>query len=134
MNVKFHLIQQATDQYTAENVSKITNQNVVVVLDLAEDHEMTEVLDMAEDQAMVEVQGLVEALDVTDQDKCILQPVQSVEMNVKYHSSQRTADQYTATNVFKIINKICKFFKVDHFNMVYHLLITSKITLNIILT
>ena len=50
--------------------------------------------------------------DVTDQEKCLPQPVVTVEMNVKYHSSQKMIDLFIAKNVSKIINKISKLFSV----------------------
>jgi predicted RNA-binding protein with PIN domain len=98
MNVKYHSSQKTTDLFIAKNVSKITNhKNVVVALDLAEDRVM------AEDQVMVEMTEVPEA---TDQEKCLPQPVVTVEMNVKYHSSQKTTDLFIAKNVSKITNKI----------------------------
>ena len=123
MNVKYHSNQETTDQYIAENVSKNTSQNHVVVdLDLVADQAMAEVLviedlvmveDQAtEDLAMVEVlviedQGLAEMID---QEKCLQQHVVTVEMNVKYHSNQETKDQYIAENVSKITDKISRLF------------------------
>ncbi len=123
MNVKYHSNQKTTDQYIAENVSKNTSQNHVVVdLDLVADQAMVEVLviedlvmveDQAtEDLAMVEVlviedQGLAEMID---QEKCLQQHVVTVEMNVKYHSNQETKDQYIAENVSKITDKISRLF------------------------
>jgi predicted RNA-binding protein with PIN domain len=104
MNVKYHSSQKTTDLFIAKNVSKTTNhKNVVVALDLAEDRVM------AEDQVMVEmteVPGLVEIPEATDQEKCLPQPVVIVEMNVKYHSSQKTTDLFIAKNVSKTTNKI----------------------------
>jgi len=98
MNVKYHSSQKMTDQFIAKNVSKIINhQNVVVALD------------MGEDQVMVE---MTEVLEGTDQEKCLPQLVVTVEMNVKYHSSQKMTDQFIAKNVSKIINKISKLFRV----------------------
>ena len=118
MNVKYHSNQKTTDQYIAENVSKNTSQNHVVVdLDLVADQAMVEDLVMVEDQAtedlvMVEVlviedQGLAEMID---QEKCLQQHVVTVEMNVKYHSNQETKDQYIAENVSKITDKISRLF------------------------
>jgi hypothetical protein len=124
MNVKYHSSQRTTDLFIAENVSKNTNQNhVVVALDLeavqamvgdqaievpvmAEDQAI-EVPVMAEDQVMTEVPGLAEMID---QEKCSKQHVVTVEMNVKYHSSQRTTDLFIAENVSKITDKISKSF------------------------
>jgi hypothetical protein len=70
---------------------------------------------MAEDLVMVEmteVPGLVVVQEITDQEKCLPQPVVTVEMNVKYHSSQKKIDLFIAKNVSKIINKISKLFSV----------------------
>ena len=107
MNVKFHSNQKTIDLYIAENVSKITNQHQeVVVLDLV-DPVTAEVLTV--DQVMVEdrteVPDLVE-VETTDQEKCLPQPVVTVEMNVKFHSNQKTTDLYIAENVSKIIDRI----------------------------
>jgi len=75
----------------------------VVALDLVEDQVMAEDRVMVE---MTEVQDLAEVQEMTDQEKCLPQPVVTVEMNVKYHSSQKTTDLFIAKNVSKIINKI----------------------------
>jgi len=102
MNVKYHSSQKMTDLFIAENVSKIINpKNVAEALDLAEDRVMVE---------MTEVQGLVEVQETTDQERCLLQPVVTVEMNVKYHSSQKMTDLFIAENVTKITDKISKLF------------------------
>ena len=112
MNVKYHSSQKTTDLFIAENVSKSTNhKNAAVALDLAVDRVMvedqaTEVLVMVEDQA-TEVPGLVETID---QEKCSPQHVVTVEMNVKYHSSQKTTDLFIAENVSKITDKTSKSF------------------------
>jgi hypothetical protein len=123
MNVKYHSSQKMTDLFIAENVSKNTSQNhVVVVADseavqamvealviedlvMAEDQAI-EVPVMAEDQA-TEVPGLAEMID---QEKCLPQHAVTVEMNVKYHSSQKTKDLFIAENVSKITDKISKSF------------------------
>ncbi len=39
-----------------------------------------------------------------EKEKCLLQHVVTVEMNVKYHSSQKTTDLFIAENASKIIN------------------------------
>ncbi len=100
MNAKYHSSQRTTDLFIAKNVSKIINhKNVVAVLDLAEELVMVE---------MIEVQGLVEAQETTDQEKCLPQLVVTAEMNAKYHSSQRTTDLFIAKNVSKITDKTSK--------------------------
>ena len=112
MNVKYHSSQKTTDLFIAENVSKSTNhRNAAVALDLEVDRVMvedqaTEVRVMVEDQA-TEVPGLVETID---QEKCSPQHVVTVEMNVKYHSSQKTTDLFIAENVSKITDKASKLF------------------------
>jgi len=45
-----------------------------------------------------------------DQEKCSPQHVVTVEMNVKYHSSQKTTDLFIAENVSKITDKASKLF------------------------
>ncbi len=45
-----------------------------------------------------------------EKEKCLLQPVGIVEMNVKYHSSQKKTGLFIAQNVSKNINKISKLF------------------------
>jgi hypothetical protein len=123
MNVKYHSSQKMTDLFIAENVSKNTSQNhVVVVVDSEAVQAMVEALAiedlvMAEDQAIevpvtaedqaTEVPGLAEMID---QEKCLPQHVVTVEMNVKYHSSQKTKDLFIAENVSKITDKISKSF------------------------
>ncbi len=113
MNVKYHSSQKTTDLFIAENVSKsINHKNVVAVaLDLEVDRVMvedqaTEVRVMVEDQA-TEVPGLVETID---QEKCLPQHAVTVEMNVKYHSSQKTTDLFIAENVSKITDKASRLF------------------------
>ena len=112
MNVKYHSSQKTTDLFIAENVSKsINHKKVVVALDLAEDRVMVE---MTEDQVMVEMTEVhpdsAEVQETRDQERCLLQPVVTVEMNVKYHSSQKTIDLFIAENVSKITDKISKLF------------------------
>ncbi len=108
MNVKYHSNQRTTDLFIAENVSKSTNhKNALEDLDSVVDQatvedQATEDLATVEDQA-TEGPGLVETID---QERCLLQPVATVEMNVKYHSNQRTTDLFIAENVSKITDKI----------------------------
>src|SRR3989338_6218269 len=112
MNVRYHSSQKTTDLFIAENVSRNINQNHVVVdLDSVVDLVMVEdqaieVLVMVEDQA-IEVPDSAETID---QEKCLPQPVVTVEMNVRYHSSQKTTDLFIAENVSKITDKISKLF------------------------
>jgi acyl-coenzyme A thioesterase PaaI-like protein len=104
LNVKYHSNQRKTDLFIAENVSKITNQQIEVTLEVT--------LDLVEDLVMVEMIEMTEVLglaEMTDQEKCILQHVATVEMNVKYHSNQKKTDLFIAENVSKIIktSKTC---------------------------
>ena len=95
MNVKYHSNQKTTDLFIAENVSKTTNQHQDLGADLGVDME-------------IEVQDLVE--ETADHEKCSPQHVVTVEMNVKYHSNQKTTDLFIAENVSKTIDKIRRFF------------------------
>ncbi len=97
MNVKYHSSQKTTDLFIAENVSKsINHKNAAVDRDLAVDQVMVE---------MTEVPDSVEVQETIDQEKCLPQHVVTVEMNVKYHSSQKTTDLFIAENVSKITDK-----------------------------
>ena len=87
-NVKYHSSQDKTNQSTARNVFRNINHKTEEVQDLTE-----EVQDLTE-----EVQGLTE-----DREKCTKQLVETVVMNVKYHSSQDKTNQSTAQNVFRSI-------------------------------
>jgi kynureninase len=92
MIVKYHSNQNKTDPYIAENVSKITNQNHEIEIDLVED----------------KVEDLVE--EMKDHEKCMTQNAEIVEMIVKYHSNQRKTDLYIAENVSKITDNTNKLF------------------------
>ena len=91
MSVKYHLNQKKTDQFTVENVFKIINHKDIATLDTEEDPIMVE---------------MIEARETADQERCLLQPAEIVEMSVKYHLNQKKTDQFTVENVFKIIDKI----------------------------
>ncbi len=112
-NVKYHSSLKTTDLFIVESASKITNLNAqVAVRDLAVEVAVAtveEVLVMAV-EALASEEAEVLDLVETDQEKCILQPVATVEMNVKYHSNQKTIDQYIAKNVSRITDKISQFF------------------------
>jgi len=96
--VKFHLNQDKTNLSIVTNVFKIINlPDQAAIPDMVV--EMTEVQDMVVE--MTEVQDLRE-----DHEKCTRQPVQIVEMNVRYHSNQKMQDLFIVTNVFKNINRI----------------------------
>jgi kynureninase len=91
--VKYHSNQNKTDLYIAENVSKITNQNHEIEIDLVEDK-------VAED--------LVE--EMRDHEKCTMQNAEIVERIVKYHLDQKKTDLYIAENVSKITDNTNKLF------------------------
>jgi hypothetical protein len=109
MTVKYHSNQKKTDLYIAKNASKNTNQNHVVALDLVEDQVMVEATEVTEDPDLVD--------ETTDQERCLMQNVGTVEMTVKYHSNQKKTDLYIAENVSKTI---------DNRNLFWVLLKTSK--------
>ena len=92
MIVKYHSNQNKIDPYIAENVSKITNQNHEIEIDLVED----------------KVEDLVE--EMKDHEKCMTQNAEIVEMIVKYHSNQRKTDLYIAENASKITDNTNKLF------------------------
>ena len=92
MIVKYHSNQNKTDPYIAENVSKITNQNHEIEIDLVED----------------KGEDLVE--EMKDHEKCMTQNAEIVEMIVKYHSNQRKTDLYIAENVSKTTDNTNKLF------------------------
>jgi len=100
MNVKFHSNQKTTDLFIAENVSKTTNRPQELVADLVED--------LAAMVEVIEVQDLVE--EMIDHEKCLTQHAETVEMNVKFHSNQKTTDLFIAENVSKTTNKASKSF------------------------
>ncbi len=109
--VRFHLSQDKTNQFIVTTVSKITNQQetTVVEADLADAAvaDMVEVETVDEEPAdMVEIAVAVEDLEETDlQEKCTKQNVQTVEMNVKFHSNQTEKNQFIVTTVSKITNQ-----------------------------
>ena len=100
MNVRYHSDQKTIGLFIAMNVFRITSRKIVAGQDLAEEWvtvEMTEVLDL-------------EVQETTDQERCLLQHVGIVVMNVRYHSDQKTIGLFIAMNVFRITNKINKLF------------------------
>ena len=92
MIVKYHSNQNKIDPYIAENVSKITNQNHEIEIDLVED----------------KGEDLVE--EMKDHEKCMTQNAEIVEMIVKYHSNQKKTDLYIAENASKITDNTNKLF------------------------
>ena len=90
MNVKYHSNQDRTSLFIATNVFRSTNHKV-------------EAADLVE--VIIEV-GSTEAQETTDQGKCTKQPAATVEMNVKYHSSQKRTDLFIARNASQIIEGI----------------------------
>jgi ribosome-associated toxin RatA of RatAB toxin-antitoxin module len=103
MIVKFHSSQKMIDLFIAESASKITNQN--------QDLAVVDLEDQVEDQAaMVATEALDLVEETTDHVKCLTQNAETVEMIVKYHSSQKMTDLFIAEIVSKITNKIRKSF------------------------
>jgi hypothetical protein len=90
--VKYHFNQKKIDPYIAENVSKITNQNHEIEIDLVED----------------KGEDLVE--ETIDHERCMTQNAEIVEMIVKYHFNQKKTDLYIAENVSKITDNTNKLF------------------------
>jgi len=99
MIVKYHSSQKMTDLFIAESVSKITNQNQDLV-----------VVDLEDQVAMVATEALDLVEETTDHVKCLTQNAETVEMIVKYHSSQKMTDLFIAESVSKITNNIRKSF------------------------
>ena len=100
-NVKFHLLQEGTNQSIVVNVFRSISHRVEEE-DLAEEAQVAEV---AEDLAAEE--ALAEEVDLTeDHEKCTRQLVEIVVRNVKFHLNQKETNQSTAVNVFKVIKEI----------------------------
>ena len=99
MIVKYHSSQKMTDLFIAESASKTTNQNQDLV-----------VVDLEDQVAMVVTEALDLVEETTDHVKCLMQNAETVEMIVKYHSSQKMTDLFIAEIVSKITNKIKKSF------------------------
>jgi len=86
-NAKFHSSQDKTNQSTAQNAFRNINhktEEVQVVEDLE--------AEVATEEALTE-----------DHEKCTKRLVETVVMNVKFHSSQNKTNQSTAQNVFRSI-------------------------------
>jgi hypothetical protein len=99
MNVKYHLSLVMTNLFTVLIVSKIINQNevIVVVEDLVEEVQV----DMEETtEVVLDSEEVIE-----DHAKCTKQLVEIVAMNVKYHLSLVMTDLFTVLIVSKIINR-----------------------------
>ena len=90
MSVKYHSSQDRRGLFIATNVFRSTNHKV-------------EAADLVE--VIIEV-GSTEAQETTDQGKCTKQPAATVEMNVKYHSSQNRTTLFIARNASQIIEGI----------------------------
>ena len=108
-NVKFHLNQDKTNQFIVTTVSKITNQQEMIVAEAdLEETAVVEDLEEAdvEPEDMAETDAVVEDLEETDlHEKCIQLHVQSVEQNVKFHSNQMEKNQFIVTTVSKTRNQ-----------------------------
>ena len=97
MNVKYHLSQDKTSQFIVMTASRIINQNEVTVA--VED--LVEILAVED---LVEIVA-VEDLEIEDHVKCTKQPVETVAMNVKYHSNQVEKNQSIVMTASRIINQ-----------------------------
>ena len=104
MNVKYHLSQDKINQSIVAIASRITNQKEVtaVVADLAEtavaeDLADVELADMAETTAVAE-----DLEEIDHHERCTKQHVETVVMNVKYHSNQVEKNQSIVTNTLQI--------------------------------
>jgi len=96
--VKYHLSQETINQFTVVIASRIINQREV-----KDDSEV----EVAAEAAMEETTVVVEDLEEIDHlEKCTKQLVETVVMNVKYHLSQETINQFTVVIALKIIDKI----------------------------
>ena len=98
MIVKCHSSQKKTDLFIAENASRTTSQL----------QEQAEGIDSEDPAAMVVV--ATEALDLVDETadhaKCSMQNAETVEMIVRYHSSQKKTDLFIAENASRTTNKV----------------------------
>ena len=90
-NAKFHSSQDRTNQSTVTNVFQSINQHLEEV-QVAEDLEVEVAAEVATEEALTE-----------DHEKCTKRLVETVVMNVKFHSSQNKTNQSTAQNVFRSI-------------------------------
>ena len=96
-NVKFHLLQEGTNQSIVVNVFRSVNHK-------AEVEDLTEVEDLVE-----EVQ--VEEVDLTeDHEKCTKLLVETAVRNVKFHLSQKETNQSIAASAFKVIKETRKIY------------------------
>ena len=109
IHVRFHLSQDKTNQFIVTTVSKITNQQEMIVAEAdLEETAVVEDLEEAdvEPEDMAETDVVVEDLEETDlHEKCIQLHVQSVEQNVKFHSNQMEKNQFIVTTVSKRRNR-----------------------------
>jgi len=98
MNVKYHLSQETINQFTVMIASRIINQKEV--------KEVVEDLEVEVQEVMEETTVVVADLEETDHlEKCTKQLVEIVVMNVKYHLSQETINQFIVTIASRIINQ-----------------------------
>ena len=96
MNVKYHLSQDKTSQFIVMTASRIINQNEVTAVE-ADLVETVVVEDLVETV-------VVEDLEIEDHVKCTKQPVETVAMNVKYHSNQVEKNQFIVMTAFQNTN------------------------------
>ena len=94
MNVKYHSSQDRTSLFIATNVFRSTSHKAEAV-------DLVEVIEADSTEAQETTDQ-----ETTDQGKCTKQPAATVEMNVKYHSSQKRTDLFIARNASQIIEGI----------------------------
>ena len=111
MNVKCHLSQDKTNQFTVMIVFQITSQKVEVT-EVAVEDLVVEVAvdDLAETEAeelvaMEEIAAVEVALEETDHERCTKPHVEIVAMNVKCHSNQVETSQSIVMTASRIINQ-----------------------------
>ena len=98
MSVKYHLSQEMINQFIVMIVSRIINQKEV--------KEVVEDLEVEVQAVMEEITAVVEDLEEIEHlEKCTKQLVEIVVMNVKYHLSQETTNQFIVTIASRIINQ-----------------------------
>ena len=94
---RFHLSLVMTNQFIVTIASKTINQKEATVVE-ADLVETVVVEDLVETV-------VVEDLEIEDHVKCTKQPVETVAMNVKYHSNQVEKNQSIVMTASRIINQ-----------------------------
>ena len=109
MNVKYHSSQDKINQSIVVTASRTINQKeaIAVEADLVEteavEADLAAVVEVQVD--MAEITAVVVDLETEDHEKCIKQPVETVAMNVKYHSNQVEKNQSIVMTASRTINQ-----------------------------